>query len=274
MADTQTAAVIGTTDSQGARASIPLLNEAGFLHVSLGAGYPGFTGRFLPGEPERWFPAGGRNFARLVGDDRAQAPRARARGRRAPHRGRGRGRRGRRRAGDRDPARRGGRGGEGGLGARARRRGDLRGRGPARGRRGRRERRARDARRRASCCPTRRCATASRSGSRARRPAAPCSSRARPSRARRPRCRSSRRPSSAPTGAARAPTPRSATRRWRRCSTRSTRAAADDAAGQRRRVLREYFSGGPRETVVGPLGVLALGRGRDAALHRVPFDRR
>ena len=74
MADTQTAAVIGTTDSQGARASIPLLNEAGFLHVALGAGYPGFTGRFLPGEPERWFPAGGRNFARLVGDDRAQAP--------------------------------------------------------------------------------------------------------------------------------------------------------------------------------------------------------
>jgi branched-chain amino acid transport system substrate-binding protein len=74
MADTQTAAVIGTTDSEGARASIPLLNAAGFLHVSLGAGYPGFTGRFGPDEPERWFPAGGRNFARLVGDDRAQAP--------------------------------------------------------------------------------------------------------------------------------------------------------------------------------------------------------
>jgi branched-chain amino acid transport system substrate-binding protein len=74
MADTQTAAVIGTTDSAGARASIPLLNEAGFLHVSLGAGYPGFTGRFGPDEPERWFPTGGRTFARLVGDDRAQAP--------------------------------------------------------------------------------------------------------------------------------------------------------------------------------------------------------
>ena len=74
MADTQTAAVIGTTDSQGARASIPLLNEAGFLHVSLGACYPGFTGRFKPGEPERWYPSGGQTFARLVGDDRAQAP--------------------------------------------------------------------------------------------------------------------------------------------------------------------------------------------------------
>ncbi len=74
MVDTQTTAVIGTTGSEGARASIPLLNEAGFLHVSLGAGYPGFTGRLGPGEPERWFPAGGRTFARLVGDDRAQAP--------------------------------------------------------------------------------------------------------------------------------------------------------------------------------------------------------
>lgn len=74
MADTQTAAVIGATDSAGARASIPLLNATSFLQVSLGAGYPGFTGRLGPDEPERWYPAGGRTFARLVGDDRAQAP--------------------------------------------------------------------------------------------------------------------------------------------------------------------------------------------------------
>jgi len=74
MADTQTAALIGSVDSAGARASIPLLNAAGFLHVSLGAGYPGFTGRLGAGEPQRWFPAGGRTFARVVGDDRAQAP--------------------------------------------------------------------------------------------------------------------------------------------------------------------------------------------------------
>ena len=60
MADTQTAAVIGTTDSQGARASIPLLNAAGFLHVSLGAGYPGFTrplrGRASPSAGSRPAP--------------------------------------------------------------------------------------------------------------------------------------------------------------------------------------------------------------------------
>ncbi|MEA2132437.1 MAG: branched-chain amino acid transport system substrate-binding protein [Solirubrobacteraceae bacterium] len=73
MADTQTAAVIGTLDSEGARASIPLLNAAGFLQVSLGAGYSGFTRRVAAGEPERFFPAGGHTFARVVGDDRAQA---------------------------------------------------------------------------------------------------------------------------------------------------------------------------------------------------------
>jgi hypothetical protein len=37
------------------------------------------------------------------------------------------------------------------------------------------------------------------------------------------------------------------------------RAAADEQAGRRRRVLREYFSGGARDTVVGPLRVLGSG---------------
>jgi hypothetical protein len=37
------------------------------------------------------------------------------------------------------------------------------------------------------------------------------------------------------------------------------RAAADEQAGRRRRVLREYFSGGVTDTVAGPLGVLASG---------------
>ena len=73
MADTQTSALIGSVDSQGARASIPLLNETGVLHVSLGAGYAGFTEPLAADEPERWHPSGRRSFARLVGDDRAQA---------------------------------------------------------------------------------------------------------------------------------------------------------------------------------------------------------
>jgi ABC-type branched-subunit amino acid transport system substrate-binding protein len=73
MADTQTSALIGSVDSKGSRAQIPLLNETGILHVSLGAGYMGFTERVRANEPERWYPAGRRTFARLVGDDRAQA---------------------------------------------------------------------------------------------------------------------------------------------------------------------------------------------------------
>ena len=73
MVDTQTAALIGTVDSEGARSAIPLLNESGVLHVSLGAGYAGFTEPVGEDEPARWYPAARRTFARLVGDDRAQA---------------------------------------------------------------------------------------------------------------------------------------------------------------------------------------------------------
>ena len=56
-----------------ARSAIPLLNATGVLHVSLGAGYAGFTEPRRPDEPARWYPAARRTFARLVGDDRAQA---------------------------------------------------------------------------------------------------------------------------------------------------------------------------------------------------------
>jgi branched-chain amino acid transport system substrate-binding protein len=71
--DTQTIAVIGSLDSEAAMSSIPLLNAGGILQVSPGSGYAGFTERVAPGEPERWFPAGRTTFARIVGDDRAQA---------------------------------------------------------------------------------------------------------------------------------------------------------------------------------------------------------
>lgn len=71
--DTQTMAVIGSLRSDAAMSAIPLLNEAGILHLSPGAAYPGFTTRVVDGEPERWFPAARSTFARVVGDDRAQA---------------------------------------------------------------------------------------------------------------------------------------------------------------------------------------------------------
>jgi hypothetical protein len=42
------------------------------------------------------------------------------------------------------------------------------------------------------------------------------------------------------------------------------RAAADRRAGDRRQVLRLFFSGGPHDTVAGPLGVLASGEASPA----------
>ena len=147
----------------------------------------------------------------------------------------------------------------------------LRGPGPARRRGGGREHRARDARRARWCSPTRWCATVSRPSCTGRPPAGRCSLRARRSRARPRRCASSRPPSSARTDAAPGPTRRSAMRRWRRCSPRSTAPPPTTAPGERRRVLREYFSAGAADTVAGPLAVLALRRRRAAAVHRVPF---
>jgi len=71
--DPQAIAVIGTLRSGTAMTTVPLLNAAGVLQVSLGAGYPGFTDPLSPGEPEHWFPSGHPTFAREVGDDIDQA---------------------------------------------------------------------------------------------------------------------------------------------------------------------------------------------------------
>jgi branched-chain amino acid transport system substrate-binding protein len=73
IADPQVAAVIGAAGNEAAMVAVPLYDAAGILHVSPGAGYPGFTEPVAPGEPERWHPSGRRTFARLVADDRAQA---------------------------------------------------------------------------------------------------------------------------------------------------------------------------------------------------------
>jgi len=73
MSDSQTVAVIGSLDFEAASASVPLLNAAGLLQVSPTVGYPGFTTEVLPGEPERWYPAGARTFAPIGGSDAEQA---------------------------------------------------------------------------------------------------------------------------------------------------------------------------------------------------------
>ena len=72
--DPQAIAVIGTLRSDVALTTVPLLNAAGILQVSVGAQYPGFTRRVTPVEPEHWFPSGLRTFGRVVGDDADQAP--------------------------------------------------------------------------------------------------------------------------------------------------------------------------------------------------------
>lgn len=71
--DAQTIAVIGGLRSHAARTSVPLLNAAGLLYVSPGAGYAGFTEPLGRNEPQRWYPAGYRSFDRVIGDDLAQA---------------------------------------------------------------------------------------------------------------------------------------------------------------------------------------------------------
>jgi ABC-type branched-subunit amino acid transport system substrate-binding protein len=71
--DAQAIAVVGAVRSDAAMTSLPLFNAAGILLVSPGAGYTGFTAPVAAGEPERWFPSGRPTFARLIGDDRAQA---------------------------------------------------------------------------------------------------------------------------------------------------------------------------------------------------------
>ena len=71
--DPQVMALIGPAGSDTGRAAVPLLNAAGILEVLPGAGYPGFTDRHGPGEPDRWQPSGRVTLARLVGDDNQQA---------------------------------------------------------------------------------------------------------------------------------------------------------------------------------------------------------
>lgn len=74
IADPQVIALIGPGGSDTALATAPLLNAAGILEVTPGAGYPGLTVHAGPGEPARWQPSGRRTLGRIVGDDRAQAP--------------------------------------------------------------------------------------------------------------------------------------------------------------------------------------------------------
>ena len=73
--DTSTIAYLGEYSSAATAVSLPLINAAGILQVSPGSPYVGLTSSLDAGqdEPERFYPSGKRNFARLQLGDPAQA---------------------------------------------------------------------------------------------------------------------------------------------------------------------------------------------------------
>lgn len=73
--DPATIAYLGELDPGASAISVPLTNAAGVLQVSPGDSLVGLTRRTgaAPGEPERYYPAGSRTFARLVPSDDTQA---------------------------------------------------------------------------------------------------------------------------------------------------------------------------------------------------------
>ena len=72
----RTIAYIGELDSGATAISLPITNQAGFVQVSPGSTAVGLT-KFLPGvekgEPDKFYPAGSRTFARVVPADDVQA---------------------------------------------------------------------------------------------------------------------------------------------------------------------------------------------------------
>ena len=73
--DTSTIAYLGDYGSAATAISLPIINEAGILQVSPASPYVGLTSSQDAGqdEPERFYPSGKRNFARLAPGDQAQA---------------------------------------------------------------------------------------------------------------------------------------------------------------------------------------------------------
>jgi branched-chain amino acid transport system substrate-binding protein len=72
--DKTTIAYLGEMDTGASAVSIPILNEPGILQVSPSDTVAGYTRRGAnPGEPEKYYPARDRTFARLVPPDDIQA---------------------------------------------------------------------------------------------------------------------------------------------------------------------------------------------------------
>ena len=75
-ADPDAMIYIGTYNSGAAKLSIPILNQACLVMISPANSYPGLTkaveGVTTPGEPATYYPAGYRNYARVIATDDAQ----------------------------------------------------------------------------------------------------------------------------------------------------------------------------------------------------------
>jgi branched-chain amino acid transport system substrate-binding protein len=70
--DDSTAVYVGTFNSGAAAVSIPILNEAGIPMISPANTYVGLTTNkpgSEPGEPDKFYPSGTRNYARIVPSD-------------------------------------------------------------------------------------------------------------------------------------------------------------------------------------------------------------
>jgi branched-chain amino acid transport system substrate-binding protein len=73
-ADADVMAYIGTFNSGAAQVSIPILNAAGLVMISPANTYPGLTkpDKGAPGEPDKFYPNGKRNYTRVVPADDLQ----------------------------------------------------------------------------------------------------------------------------------------------------------------------------------------------------------
>ena len=79
MANTDEVAVMGTYNSGCAKIEVPVLNQAPdgpMLMVSHANTNPGLTKAWDPGEPDKYYPTGKRNYARVVTTDDFQGPAA------------------------------------------------------------------------------------------------------------------------------------------------------------------------------------------------------
>ena len=69
VANTNEVAVMGTYNSGCAKIEVPVLNAAPMLMISHANTNPGLTKKWDPGEPDKYYPSGKRNYARVVTTD-------------------------------------------------------------------------------------------------------------------------------------------------------------------------------------------------------------